>query len=362
MRISDVRTVPVSVPTRHETSALGTPSTYEYAVVIVETDHGTQGLGEISTLWDGMGKVQCAFVDHLFAPALLGEDPTEIGHCLDLLDTFVENAAPARAAVEMALYDIVGKSLGVPVYQLLGGKRRDDVALSRSIMISSPARMAEEAAAAVTAGYTCVKVKVGLDAGRDVDNVAAVREAIGPDILLRVDANMAWRSAKEAAANIRRFESFSLHSVEQPVGRLPLRELASLREMSTVPVMLDESVWGPREALDIIAAGAADMLNVYIAESGGLRNSSQIFAMAQLAGIPCVIGSMPELGIGTASALHLAVTAPNLTDPCDACGATYQVADIVHERFTVTAGRLAPPDAPGLGVTLNTEALERYAK
>lgn len=360
MKITRIETVPLRIPTQSITSALGTPPIYEYAVVVVHTDEGLVGLGEVSTLWDGTNEVQCAFIRRCFEPALIGLDPLAINRCLAAMDTLIEGAWPARAAVEMALFDLAGKALEVPVYRLLGGPVRESIALSRSIGWGSPDEMAAVAERAVAAGHRCVKAKVGNELRRDVAGVQAIREAIGPGVALRVDANMAWATPKAAISAIRALEPFGLHSVEQPLPIGDLDALRRVRDAVSVPIMLDESVWGPHGAWDILRAGAADMLNVYVAESGGLTNSALIFRMAAFSLVPVAIGSMPELGIGTAAAVALGVAMPNLADYNDACGSTYQVNDIVLERFEVSDGEIRPFERPGLGVTLDLDAVAQF--
>jgi muconate cycloisomerase len=360
MKITNVQAIPIAIPAAGFRSALGVHRVHEYGIVVVETDAGVEGLGEISMIWDGNGYLQCHFVDTVFRPALLGEDPTAINHCLRKLNTVIEKGWPARAAVEMALFDIAGKVLNTPVYNLLGGKSRESIILSRSISIDQPEVMAERAAQYVEQGFTCVKVKVGIDPDADARNVAAVRQAVGPATTLRIDANMGWRTPKDAIRAIRRLEPYHLHSVEQPIPLGDLDGLRLIRETVDVPIMVDESVWGPKDAFAILAAGAADLINVYVAESGGLTNSSLIFRMAETVGVPCVIGAMPELGIGTAAAVHLGIAMTNLNDPCDACGVIYHVVDVVNEQFDVRDGQIRPLDGPGLGVTLDWDGIERY--
>lgn len=362
MKISDIEAIRVTIPSRGLKSALGSFPTFDYGIVIVRTDEGIEGYGEISTLWDGASGVQCAFVTEAFRPALIGEDPLAINRCLRKMDTSFEGAWPARAAVEMALFDIAGKALNTPVYTLLGGKSRDCIVLSRSISMASPDEMAEEAKAAVANGFRCVKVKVGRPGGDDIDAVAAIRAAIGNDVLMRVDANMGWRTPKDAIRHIKAMEPYGIHSVEQPLPPSDLEALRLVRESVDTPIMVDESVWGPDDAWAILRAGAADILNVYVAESGGLTNASLIFRMAEVAGAGCVIGAMPELGIGTAAAVHLGVAMTNLHDPCDPCGVIYHDVDVIHELFTVKDGLIWPPTGPGLGVTLDYEKLEQFRR
>jgi L-alanine-DL-glutamate epimerase-like enolase superfamily enzyme len=361
MRIRSVEAIPITVPSQQFNSALGIFPTFEYGIVIIETDEGITGVGEISMLWDGKGRIQCHFVNDVFGPALVGENPMRINVCLQRMRTLVEGAWPARAAVEMALFDIVGKALSTPVFNLLGGKARESIVLSHSISMGTPVDMAAAASSYVREGFSCVKVKVGqADPLQDIEAIAAIREAIGPKTTLRIDANMAWRTPKDAIREIKRMEPYGLHSVEQPLPPGSMEDLRLVRESVDTPIMVDESVWGTKDAWDILHAGATDMINVYVAEAGGLTNAALIFRMAELTSAPCLIGAMPELGVGTAAAVHLGIAMANLADPCDACGVIYHSVDVIQEQFEIHDGRIWPPTGPGLGVTLDREALDRF--
>lgn len=361
MKITDIRTTLLEIPAPPTNSALGVFATFDYAIVEVITDEGIVGLGEISTLWDGKARVQAGFVDGPFREALIGRNPLAINDALVRMTTLSEGAWAARAAVEMALFDLAGKALETPVSTLLGGQVRDQVVLSRSVYIDEPSAMAQAAATYVDEGFTCVKVKVGRRVEDDVAAVAAIRDAVGPEILIRVDANMGWATPKTAVSAIKRLEPFNLHSVEQPLPRGNIQGMALVRAAVDVPIMADEDVWGPDDARQLLAAGAVDYLNVYVAESGGLTNSALIFRMAALHHVPCVIGAMPELGVGAAAAMHLAAAMPYLGAPCDAAGSMYQQFDVVEPWLRIQHGAAAAPGGPGLGVQLDRDALKRFA-
>jgi L-alanine-DL-glutamate epimerase-like enolase superfamily enzyme len=360
LRITGIEAISISIPSRGFNSALGRLATYEYGIVIIRIDAEIEGYGEISMLWEGASWVQCAFVERAFRDALTGEDQMAINRCLKKLDTPFEGAWPARAAVEMALYDIAGKALNTPVYTLLGGRTRESIVLSRSLSMASPAETATEARLVVEEGFGCVKVKVGRPGKDDTEAVAAVREAIGPDVLLRVDANMGWPRPKDTIRNIKVMEKYVVHSVEQPLPPIDVDALKLVRQSVDTPIMVDESVWGLRDSWEIPSAEAADILSIYVAESGGLTNASLIFRMAEVAGVTCVIGAMPELGIGTAAAVHPGVALTNLHDPCDTSGVIYHDVDDGRERFEVRHGHIWPPEGPGLGMTLDYDQLDRY--
>jgi muconate cycloisomerase len=349
--------VPVRVPRIAPLkSALGTSVTGSFGIVEVETDGGITGLGEISMIWNGEGETLCPTVNQVLAPALIGHNAFDINRAHQIMGhtvQFSRAANPAKAAIDMALYDIVGKALGTPVYNLLGGRVRAAALLSMSIMVAPIEEMLAQAQAAIERGFAGVKVKVGTDPAHDVESVSAIRKRLGPKAVIRVDANMGWHSTRHALTQFEALAPFNIHSVEQPLPADRIEDLAWLRQRSPMPIMVDESVWGPDDAARVIRAGAADIINVYVSEAGGLRNAARIFAMAENAGIACTIGSMPELGIGTAAAMHLAVAMPELLDPSDVCGVLYSKETLIEEGLPIENGHAGAPDRPGLGVTLD---------
>ena len=359
MKITSITAIPISIPSQRTLTALGIHPSFEYGVVEVETDEGITGIGDITMLWDGLGPLQCRYVNDWFGPMLIGEDPTAINRCLAKMATLVEPAHPARAGIEMALWDIAGKAADLPVYQLLGGRTRDAIPLSRSIVMGTPEEQVAQAERFVAAGYRCVKVKVGLDIDRDEAGVRAIREAMGPSLTIRTDANMGWKTPKQAIRAIKRLEPYTIHSVEQPIPPGNIDALRLVRESVDTPIMVDESLWGPDTALALAKAGAVDIFNVYVHESGGLTNMRTIFAIAALDGIQAVIGAMPELGPGTAAHVHLGVSVANLGDFNDACGATYLLADVINEEWKVENGEIRPLPGPGLGISLDPEKIAR---
>ena len=261
----------------------------------------------------------------------------------------------------MALWDILGKALKTPVYNLLGGKVRDRIPLSYSIPFGAPEEMAAFAQERVRQGHRTIKVKVGSDDSARHRRRPAVREAIGPEMKLRVDGNMGWPTAKQAIRMIRAMEACNLELVEQPLPAHDLDGMAEVREAIGVPLMADESIRNPRSAMEVIRRKAADIANVYVTEAGGLLNASRIFAMCEAAGMPCMIGSMPEFGIGTAAQIHLGVamteSRPRQRHVRRALPSGGSVDEAAADR-----GRISyPPEGPGLGVEVDMNVLERVA-
>jgi muconate cycloisomerase len=276
------------------------------------------------------------------------------------MDQALDGVEEAKAGIEMALWDILGKALGTPVYALLGGKVRERIPLSYSVPFGEPRAMAEYARERVREGHRTVKVKVGNDPARDVEAVQRVREAVGPAVRLRVDANMAWPTAKEAIRLIRAMEPWDLELVEQPLPPRELDAMAEVRRAIGVPLMADESLRTPRDAMEVIRREAADIANVYVTEAGGLLNASRIFTLCEAAGMPCMIGSMPEFGIGTAAQIHLGVAMTNLGPDSDTCGVLYHAEDLLACPLRIEGGYAYPPEGPGLGVEIDMAVLERW--
>lgn len=361
MKITSVRATPVLMPRPTPfTSSLGTHAGSENAVVEIETDAGITGIGEASSIWDRRGRGCADDINGLLAEALLGRDPMQIRRVCDDMDALLSpRSAPAKAGVEMALWDILGKALDTPVYQLLGGAVRERLALSRSLSMGTVDEVLAQADTLVGEGYGTLKMKVGRDAEADLANLSALRRRF-PDLRLRVDANMGWPNAKTAALYIRELEEFDIELVEQPLHEGDLEGLRFLRESVATAVMADESVWTPADAMACVKADAVDVFNVYVAEAGGLGPAARIFAIADAARLTCIIGSMPEFGIGTAAQAHLAFAMPNIGYACDVNGYLYHCDDVVDHGLRIEDGFIYPPAGPGLGVHLDAERLAKY--
>jgi len=331
----------------------------------VHTDEGITGLGEVSCtpVWSGEDNRSAAhFIQQELAPVLVGEDPTQIERLTRLMNRTLANNPFTKAGIQIALWDILGKVAGLPVYRLLGGAVRDFVTTKFSVSGLEPAKAAEVAAWAVAQGFRTMKVKVGIDPDQDVARVRAVREAIGPDIRLGVDANGGW-APRVAIQTIRRLYAYNIFFAEQPVADLDIAWLADVRRQVDVPVMADESVYSLQDALAIVRAGAADILSVYVGKGGGIGAARKIAAVAEAAGLTCTVGSNLELGVACAAMIHLAMATSAIGAeefPCDILTPFFYESDLLVESLPITAGSARPFDRPGLGVELDEAQLRRY--
>lgn len=367
MRISRIEATPYFPPLRQFFGrsvklGFGELKNLEFGLVRIYTDEGLVGLGEISNVFAPSGGAQCRIVDDVLAPSLLGEDPAHIARIHSLMDEAIDGMEPAKAALDMALYDIVGKSLNVPVHGLLGGQVREHIPLSFSIMFGDADEMAGLSRELAADGFKTVKVKVGQGADEDEEAIRAIRAAVGENVTIRVDANMAWKTPKEALETLRRIEPFGIELAEQPLVGSDLDGMAFIRERIDIPIMADESVWSPRTAMQVLQRQAADIVSVYVAESGGLFRAAQTFFMCEAAGVPNAIGSMPETGVGTAAEVHLGVAMTNLTLAADCCGSSYYDEDFLKTPLKVKDGFAYPPPGPGLGVEIDEDVFERWCE
>jgi L-alanine-DL-glutamate epimerase-like enolase superfamily enzyme len=362
VRITKVHTttcrVPVATPL---VWAGGTRQSASGIVVQITTDEGLVGIGECPG--PTLPTIR-TIIEAELTQFLLDQDPLRVDWLVHRMEEFTRNwsriAAYAIGGIEIALLDLKAKSLGVRVGDLLGGVAREEVPVVGYLFIDEPEINAGRAAAFVEAGYPELKLKVGRDFGQDHDTLAAIRDAIGVDVPIRIDANMMW-SVPTAVRWIRGLEKFELQYVEQPVPDFDIEGLAQVRRSVAVPIAADEACTDVRSALDLIRADACDVLVVYPSEAGGLTHARQIAALADAAGKWCVIGSWAELGVATAANVHLAASSESFPFSIDT-HYPLQLDDVLVDRLGVDRGTVDVPLGPGLGVELDPEALDRLSQ
>jgi len=236
---------------------------------------------------------------------------------------------------------------------------RERVPLAWGIYQKSAEEMAADAAEGVRAGFHAIKLKVGRALHDDVAAVRAVAAAAGPEIPLRLDANGAWSSVAEAARAIEALAAETrIAWIEQPLPRRDLDGMRLLRKKVSVPIMADESCHTLSDAYELARAEAADLLNVYVVEAGGMEAATAIFGFASAAGISCILGSQAEMGVGTAACAHVAVAVTGLPYACETFGPLRYCRDIVDPPIPISGGFLTPPEGVGLGVRLDREAVD----
>jgi muconate cycloisomerase len=368
VKITRIESIPVQVPIQPRLAikgARGYHTISPFLLIKVHTDEGITGLGEVSCTpgWSGEDSYTAAhFIEKFLAPTLAGENPADIERLSAKLSRAIAQNPFTKSAVEMALWDILGKAAGLPVYRLLGGAVRDFVPTKWSISGLAPERASEIAAWAASQGFQTMKVKVGMDPDQDLERVRAVRKAVGPAVRLGVDANGGW-SCRTAIRTIRRLSECDIYFAEQPVAPDDLDSLAEVRNQVDVPVIADESVYSLQDAMRIARRGAADVLSVYVGKGGGLGPGRKIAAVAEAAGLSATVGSNLELGVASAAMIHLAMSTPGIGAeefPCDILGPLYYEAELLTEPLPIAGGKALPIERPGLGVELDDDKVEHF--
>lgn len=368
MKITRVEAIPVNVPLKPgmtTKTSHGVHATSPYVIVRVHTDEGHVGLGEatVAPRWSGetsLGSV--AIIDGLIAPAISGEDPTQVTRLRRQIESTIRLNPFTKAAVEMALWDLAGKAAGVPVYQLLGGKVREEMPIRMVVGSLDVTAAVDLARQFLERGAKCLKVKVGLDPQLDLERVRAVRELAGSDIPISVDANCGW-TVPQAVQMLHQLRQFNILFAEQPIATGDPSELAALRRRSDIPIMADESAFTAGDVWSLTAQRAVDIVSVYPGKNSGIQGTVECVHAAKAAGIPCAMGSNLELGIGTAAMLHLGAALPTIASeqyPGDFIGPMYHEADLLKSPLTLGPAAAVVPDGPGLGVELDEDQLEHY--
>jgi muconate cycloisomerase len=365
MPITAVHAEPISgtiVPDLAIISSLGRHIVGQYVLVRVHDEAGRVGLGEasVTSVWSGETQAgTIALIEQVFAPLVVGAEPFDVEWIGRRLDRAAFGNSFAKGAIEMALLDLQGQTLGVPVYKLLGGRdveAKQGIRLKFVVGAVEPELAAQRARRMVERGWRSIKVKIGRheDPQVDVERLRAVRDAIGPDVWLSVDANGGY-TVDQAVWVAPRLEQLDVALFEQPTRRGDHAAMAEVRRRSGIPIMADESVFTPQDALEVIRQQAADVLSLYPGKHGGVRATQQIAKLAEAAGIPCTIGSNLEREVATAAMAHVTVCTANLQCerfPGDLIGPVYYERPLSQQPLTYEADRLRAPEAPGLGVTV----------
>lgn len=353
MKITDIRLGILSVPLRVPfKTALRSVDSVQDVIVEVHTDTGAVGYGEAPPTGvitgDTTGAIIGAVQDHM-TKTLVGRDVDDFEDLMLALNSCILKNTSAKAAVDMALWDLYGQLYKIPVYKLMGGSRKS-ITTDITISVNEPEEMVRDSLNAIERGYDCLKVKVGKESEKDIARLSAIRQAVPRETLIRIDANQGW-SPKEAVRilNGMQEKGLDIEFVEQPVKAHDFEGLKYVTERSYVPVLADESVFSPEDAMKIMQMGAADLINIKLMKCGGLYNALKIASAAEVYGVECMIGCMLEAKISVNAAVHLAcakqiITKIDLDGPV-LCSEDPILGGAVFDEKTITVS-----DEPGLGI------------
>ncbi|MBB4826453.1 o-succinylbenzoate synthase [Sporosarcina luteola] len=333
------------------TVALGTIAHVETLLVQIETDEGITGIGEGSPFEFVTGETLETSIKlaKQFKDLLIGENPLQIENIHTIMDKTIVGNTATKAAFDIALHDLLGKKMNAPLYQLLGG-HSNSFMTDVTIGIDAPEIMAKEAKERVDSGFSILKVKAGLNAEQDIEAMQLIREAVGDRIRIRMDANQGW-TVPEAIRVLKAIEPLRIEAIEQPLPYWNVEGHAYIRNKVMTPIMADESVHSPQDALKIVKQDAADILNIKLMKSAGLYKAAQINHIAEAAGLTCMVGCMLESKIGITAGASLVAAKKNILD-ADLDSFLYIKDTGIQGGISIQNGVITLPEKPGLGIEL----------
>lgn len=352
MKIKDIQVGIISVPLKKPfKTALRTVDKVEDIVVKVITDTGHVGYGEAPPTavitGDTLGSIKCAIEDFI-KPQILGLEIENLEEIMKRINNSILKNTSAKAAVDIAIYDLFGQLHKTPVYKLLGGYKKE-IITDITVSVNSPEEMAQDSLEAVARGYKTLKIKVGKEVHLDMKRIEAIRKAIGTDVELRIDANQGW-TPKEAVRILRDMEDkgFNIELVEQPVKAHDIDGLKFVTDNVNTPILADESVFSAEDAIKIIQTRAADLVNIKLMKTGGIHNALKICSVAEIYGVECMIGCMLESKLSVSAAVHLAA-AKSIITKIDLDGPGLCSMDPVEGGPIFEDYRITLVDEPGFG-------------
>ena len=380
--IATIELYHVALPTRREHKWTGLTQPIGGYLILRMTDTlGAVGWGEAPALKDWGGEFGRYFgetpgtaievISRHLAPAVTGAVPGEIAELHARLDHAIKGHPYAKAAVEMAAYDLAGKQCGLPVHRLLGGPIRRHIPVTHSIGLIGFEEAEREVAQVAAEGIRTIKIKIGVDPDRDVDMVRRIRETVGTTLALCVDANQGYRTPADAIRTFRRMERFDLIYLEQPVEGI--ERLSEVARAIDVPVMADESAWNAHDVVEIIERRAAQIVSLYTTKPGGLYRAMEMAAVARAAGLLCNVNGSVETGIGNLANLALAASAPAavlscvvpVSTPAEAqssqIGGIYYKDDLITAPMRLVDGAIELLTGAGMGIAVDDAKVRRYA-
>lgn len=353
MKITHTEIFRFSIPMEPFAIATGTMDFAQNTLIRIHTENGLTGLGECSAFPMIVGETQdtCLVLARDFARLWKGKDASDISTRLTELDLYIAKNATIKSAFDMALHDLAAKDRGIPLYQYLGGEKRE-IETDITIGISTPEEMAAKAKEFVRSGATVLKIKLGKEPLLDVERIRVIREAVGNDVSLRIDANQGW-SYEGSVQAFQGLEPFNIQFCEQPMRSYNDHLLSQLRMSTRIPIMADESCYDHRDALRLIQNDACDYINIKFSKSGGIAEALRIHSVAKEHNIPCMIGGMLETRLALAANVHFAYAASEVKFyDMDTCLVGHLADPIIggiqYDGFQVRLG-----EGPGIGADVD---------
>jgi len=352
MKITSITAIPIDLKLKEPFSiANETVDIGENVFLKFETDEGVVGWGCATpdSVTSETKETVVNYFNNVIREILIGKDPLQINYLNDLIEEKVKGNPSLRAGVNIALYDILGKKANLPLYKLLGGYK-NKIETSITIGLNPIDIMVEKAITFVQQGFTCLKIKCGMDADQDIETVLAIRNSVGPKIKLRLDANEGY-TLEKALRVIETLEELGadIEMLEQPTPAKYLYALKEVTAQCTVPIMADETALTLRDSLKLVKMEIADMINIKLMKIGGITNAIKANTFAEIADIPVMAGCMNESMAAMAAGVHFACAYKNVKY-ADLDSALDFEQDIVKGGATYENGFVIPSNKPGLGI------------
>ena len=364
LTIESIELYKFSIPLKEPfITSLGTELAAQNVLVKIITKEGLQGFGECSPYMpiNGESIDTCFIVGQYFAKALKGKDPLKIEECIAVMDRIIYGNSSIKSAFDMAIYDLASQFAAMPLYKFLGGQNDKTIITDYTVSIGDPDKMARDALKIKEEGYPAIKIKLGSNGDTDVVRIRKIREAVGNDIPLRIDANQGW-GLDEAIRTLNALAVFDIQHCEEPIARWNFMRLPELKEKTTIPIMADECCGDEHDAARLIAIGACDYMNLKLGKSGGIFKGLKMVRLAEEANIHLQVGAFVESRLAMTAFAHFALCSP-IIEHYDFDTALMFSEDPVTGGISYEAnGVVKVPETAGLGAIIEESRLKKMEK
>lgn len=343
--------------------SLGTQYNADNVLVIIRTNEGIVGYGECSPYMsiNGESGDTCFIVGQYLAQSLKGKNPLNIQACIVAMDRTIYGNQSIKSAFDMALYDIAAKHANMPLYQFLGGAKNKTITTDMTVGIGSPEKMANDALRFKQEGFPAIKVKLGTTTQQDLARIKAIREAVGNELPLRIDANQGW-DVPTAIATLKALAPYNMEHCEEPIARWNFMQLPTIKKESPIKIMADESCCTQHDAARLAQLNACDYFNIKLGKSGGIFNALQIVDEGNKANIKLQIGSFMESRLATSAFVHFAYSNDSIVH-FDLDTPLMMAEDPIQDGLQYKAnGIVEINDAPGIGASIDEAYLDQLDK
>lgn len=364
LRIRKIEIYKFDIPLKEPfVTSLGIDTAAKNVLIRISTDNGLTGFGECSPYMpiNGESVDTCCIVGEYFARALLKKNALDIEGCINLMDRIIYGNSSIKSAFDMALYDLSSQHAGKPLYEFLGGRKNKTIITDYTVSIGEPGTMAADAKKIQDQGYPAIKIKLGKNGPTDIIRIRKIREAVGPEIPLRIDANQGWE-IDEAIETLKALSPFDIQHCEEPIARWKFMRLAEVKNASPIPIMADECCGDEHDAERLIALGACDYFNIKLGKSGGIFKALKMVKMAEVAGIHLQVGAFLESRLAMTAFAHFSLCSDAIHHYDFDTALMFSEDPVSGGIEYKPNGVVEVPDTIGLGAKINEDVLNKMER